>query len=186
METCVRKLTLRNDDHCRGSFWTGTCSISKVSVSGTGIEIEAFSDSESLIADFSKSWSDICISVIGGRCWSTWRAVTGIGLINIEAFTECRLPGPVLPKLWSNIDISWVDGESCWSRTVCDSVIKITEDIRNQWESGKVDKGERNAACNRWGSHVLITASLIYVPMDPEYIDSSFVAWSEKSSDHLS
>ena len=89
-----RKLTLRNDDHFRGSFSTGTCSISKVSVSrpGTGIEIKAFS--ESLVPDFSKSWSDVCISVIveEGRYWS---AVSGIG-INIEV---CRPPVPVFSKL---------------------------------------------------------------------------------------
>ena len=66
METCIEKLTLRNDDHFRGSFWTGTCSISKVSVSGTDIEVGAFS--ESLAPDLSKSWSDICISVIVGIC----------------------------------------------------------------------------------------------------------------------
>ena len=35
-----------------GSFSTGTCSISKVSDSRTGIEIEAFS--QSLVSDFSK------------------------------------------------------------------------------------------------------------------------------------
>ena len=129
METCVRKLTLRSDDHFRGSFWTGTCSISKVSVSGpgTGIEMEAFS--ESLIPDFSKSWSEVCISVMveEGRYWTTWSAVSKIG-INIEVFTECRSPVPLFSKLlWSNVDISWVDEWSSWSRTlaVCNSVILL-------------------------------------------------------------
>ena len=63
----------------------------------TGIEIEAFS--ESVYPDFSKSWSDVCISVIdGGSRLSTWKAVTGIG-VDIEAFKECRPSVPVLSKL---------------------------------------------------------------------------------------
>ena len=63
----------------------------------TGIEIEAFS--ESVYPDFSKSWSDVCISVIdGGSRLSTRKAVTGIG-VDIEAFKECRPSLPVLSKL---------------------------------------------------------------------------------------
>ena len=89
METCVRKPTLWNDDHFRGSFWTGTCSISKVSGPDSETAFLNLKISES--PDFSKSVSGVCISVIGGRCSSTWRASSGVGT-DIEAFTECRPP----------------------------------------------------------------------------------------------